>query len=121
MVESLYAQLAFAQGRREQESRCRPACTVPTSYEGTLGSGWSGEGVWSGVGAELEVCFCGDLDGWTVSLWAGEEEWRAGELMTVCRDGKAYVYGYVPIVVAKCGMMLKETGAPLLAVPGRLD
>jgi hypothetical protein len=26
------------------------------------------------------------------------------------RDGKQYVYGYVPIVVAKCGMMLKETG-----------
>lgn len=25
-------------------------------------------------------------------------------------DGKPYVYGYVPIVVAKCGMMLKETG-----------
>jgi hypothetical protein len=24
-------------------------------------------------------------------------------------DGKQYVYGYVPIVVAKCGMMLKET------------
>ncbi|ORY84622.1 Rho GTPase activation protein [Leucosporidium creatinivorum] len=24
-------------------------------------------------------------------------------------DGKPYVYGYVPIVVAKCGMMLKET------------
>lgn len=43
---------------------------------------------------------------------------RAGELRTVCRDGKAYVYGYVPIVVAKCGMMLKETGAPHFAVPG---
>ncbi|GAA6016224.1 hypothetical protein JCM10207_000436 [Rhodosporidiobolus poonsookiae] len=24
-------------------------------------------------------------------------------------DGKQYVYGYVPIIVAKCGMMLKET------------
>lgn len=28
----------------------------------------------------------------------------------VAPDGKQYVYGYVPIVVAKCGMMLKETG-----------
>ncbi|GAA5841840.1 hypothetical protein JCM3766R1_005586 [Sporobolomyces carnicolor] len=27
----------------------------------------------------------------------------------VGQDGKQYVYGYVPIVVAKCGMMLKET------------
>lgn len=27
----------------------------------------------------------------------------------VAPDGKQYVYGYVPIVVAKCGMMLKET------------
>ncbi|GAA5850044.1 hypothetical protein JCM9279_004893 [Rhodotorula babjevae] len=27
----------------------------------------------------------------------------------VADDGNQYVYGYVPIVVAKCGMMLKET------------
>ncbi|BGP25946.1 rho GTPase-activating protein [Rhodotorula toruloides] len=27
----------------------------------------------------------------------------------VAPDGNQYVYGYVPIVVAKCGMMLKET------------
>ncbi|GAA5991136.1 hypothetical protein JCM10908_006556 [Rhodotorula pacifica] len=27
----------------------------------------------------------------------------------IAPDGKQYVYGYVPIVVAKCGMMLKET------------
>ncbi|GAA6060681.1 hypothetical protein JCM10212_005063 [Sporobolomyces blumeae] len=27
----------------------------------------------------------------------------------VGQDGKQYVYGYVPIIVAKCGMMLKET------------
>ncbi|GJN90331.1 hypothetical protein Rhopal_003340-T1 [Rhodotorula paludigena] len=27
----------------------------------------------------------------------------------IAADGNQYVYGYVPIVVAKCGMMLKET------------
>ncbi|KAM0747072.1 RhoGAP-domain-containing protein [Meredithblackwellia eburnea MCA 4105] len=27
----------------------------------------------------------------------------------VAKDGEQYVYGYVPIIVAKCGMMLKET------------
>ncbi|GAA6057613.1 hypothetical protein JCM3770_004994 [Rhodotorula araucariae] len=27
----------------------------------------------------------------------------------IAEDGNQYVYGYVPIVVAKCGMMLKET------------
>jgi hypothetical protein len=37
--------------------------------------------------------------------------------MRECRDGKAYVYGYVPIVVAKCGMMLKETGPSLPPLP----
>jgi hypothetical protein len=26
-------------------------------------------------------------------------------------DGKSYIYGYVPIVVAKCGVFLKEKGA----------
>jgi hypothetical protein len=26
-------------------------------------------------------------------------------------DGKSYIYGYVPIVVAKCGVFLKERGA----------
>ena len=26
-------------------------------------------------------------------------------------DGHSYVYGYVPIVVAKCGVFLKEKGA----------
>lgn len=25
-------------------------------------------------------------------------------------DGKSYIYGYVPIVVAKCGVYLKERG-----------
>jgi len=25
-------------------------------------------------------------------------------------EGKSYVYGYVPIVVAKCGVFLKEKG-----------
>ena len=25
-------------------------------------------------------------------------------------DGKSYIYGYVPIVVAKCGVFLKEKG-----------
>lgn len=38
----------------------------------------------------------------------------ADELVTTCRDGNQYVYGYVPIVVAKCGMMLKETGESAL-------
>lgn len=31
-------------------------------------------------------------------------------------DGKSYIYGYVPIVVAKCGVFLKEKGT-LLWVP----
>lgn len=34
----------------------------------------------------------------------------------VAPDGKQYVYGYVPIVVAKCGMMLKETGTSNLVL-----
>ncbi len=25
-------------------------------------------------------------------------------------DGESYIYGYVPIVVAKCGVFLKEKG-----------
>jgi hypothetical protein len=25
-------------------------------------------------------------------------------------NGQSYIYGYVPIVVAKCGVFLKETG-----------
>lgn len=25
-------------------------------------------------------------------------------------DGRSYIYGYVPIVVAKCGVFLKEKG-----------
>ena len=29
----------------------------------------------------------------------------------VDEDGKSYIYGYVPIVVAKCGVFLKEKGA----------
>jgi len=28
-------------------------------------------------------------------------------------DGKSYIYGYVPIVVAKCGVFLKEKGTCL--------
>ena len=28
----------------------------------------------------------------------------------VDEDGKSYIYGYVPIVVAKCGVFLKEKG-----------
>lgn len=28
----------------------------------------------------------------------------------VDEDGKSYIYGYVPIVVAKCGVYLKEKG-----------
>jgi hypothetical protein len=27
--------------------------------------------------------------------------------------GESYIYGYVPIVVAKCGVYLKEKGGPL--------
>jgi hypothetical protein len=26
-------------------------------------------------------------------------------------EGKSYIYGYVPIVVAKCGVYLKEKGS----------
>jgi hypothetical protein len=29
----------------------------------------------------------------------------------VDENGKSYIYGYVPIVVAKCGVFLKEKGA----------
>lgn len=32
----------------------------------------------------------------------------------VDEDGKSYIYGYVPIVVAKCGVFLKERGARIL-------
>jgi hypothetical protein len=28
-------------------------------------------------------------------------------------DGKSFIYGYVPIVVAKCGVFLKEKGMNL--------
>ncbi len=34
----------------------------------------------------------------------------------VDEDGKSYIYGYVPIVVAKCGVFLKEKGASGLIV-----
>lgn len=27
-------------------------------------------------------------------------------------EGQSYIYGYVPIVVAKCGVFLKERGEP---------
>lgn len=27
-------------------------------------------------------------------------------------DGSSFIYGYVPIVVAKCGVFLKENGSP---------
>jgi hypothetical protein len=27
-------------------------------------------------------------------------------------EGQSYIYGYVPIVVAKCGVFLKEKGEP---------
>ena len=28
-------------------------------------------------------------------------------------EGQSYIYGYVPIVVAKCGVFLKEKGEPI--------
>lgn len=31
-------------------------------------------------------------------------------------EGKSYIYGYVPIVVAKCGVYLKEKGKSLLPI-----
>jgi hypothetical protein len=30
-------------------------------------------------------------------------------------NGESYIYGYVPIVVAKCGVFLKEKGTPLVS------
>lgn len=42
-------------------------------------------------------------------------------------DGKSFIYGYVPIVVAKCGVFLKEKGERLTSIafsygsPGYLD
>lgn len=30
----------------------------------------------------------------------------------VDENGQSYIYGYVPIVVAKCGVFLKEKGVP---------
>lgn len=30
-------------------------------------------------------------------------------------QGESFIYGYVPIVVAKCGVFLKEKGQPLLS------
>jgi hypothetical protein len=35
----------------------------------------------------------------------------------VDEDGKSYIYGYVPIVVAKCGVFLKERGAYIMSSP----
>lgn len=35
----------------------------------------------------------------------------------VDEDGKSYIYGYVPIVVAKCGVFLKERGAYYCTAP----
>ena len=31
-------------------------------------------------------------------------------------DGKSFIYGYVPIVVAKCGVFLKEKGERLTSI-----
>ena len=33
-------------------------------------------------------------------------------------EGQSYIYGYVPIVVAKCGVFLKEKGTPLCPLAG---
>lgn len=35
----------------------------------------------------------------------------------VDEDGKSYIYGYVPIVVAKCGVFLKERGGSSSPLP----
>lgn len=32
-------------------------------------------------------------------------------------EGNSYIYGYVPIVVAKCGVFLKEKGTPVFKFP----
>lgn len=49
-----------------------------------------------------------------MSVWPGRlSAWSVVVLISGergCRDGKPYVYGYVPIVVAKCGMFLKDQG-----------
>ncbi|SCZ95304.1 BZ3500_MvSof-1268-A1-R1_Chr11-2g03419 [Microbotryum saponariae] len=57
-----------------------------------LAKGKSGEGRVFGVSPEQSL------------------KYAAVAISTVSADGKPYVYGYVPIVVAKCGMMLKESG-----------
>lgn len=31
--------------------------------------------------------------------------------------GESFIYGYVPIVVAKCGVFLKEKGSRILKLP----
>ena len=36
-------------------------------------------------------------------------------------DGQSYIYGYVPIVVAKCGVFLKEKGALEISVSSYSD
>ncbi|KDE09844.1 hypothetical protein MVLG_00242 [Microbotryum lychnidis-dioicae p1A1 Lamole] len=56
-----------------------------------LAKGKSGEGRVFGVSPEQSL------------------KYAAVAISTVSADGKPYVYGYVPIVVAKCGMMLKES------------
>ncbi|SCV73467.1 BQ2448_7393 [Microbotryum intermedium] len=56
-----------------------------------LAKGKSGEGRVFGVSPEQSL------------------KYAAVAISTASADGKPYVYGYVPIVVAKCGMMLKES------------
>lgn len=43
----------------------------------------------------------------------------ANVAISLDENGESYIYGYVPIVVAKCGVFLKEKGATLVYRDGR--
>lgn len=99
-------------------SNARPA---PPPYQPAgrgLPQGSSGEGRVFGVSPEqslkyasVAISMVGPCVRFRLSLFLQLVTTRANLRRCAHSDGKPYVYGYVPIVVAKCGMMLKETGA----------
>lgn len=99
-------------------SNARPA---PPPYQPAsrgLPQGSSGEGRVFGVSPEQSLKYASvaiSMVGPCVTFVSRSSCSSLKQMLTFAvapnSDGKPYVYGYVPIVVAKCGMMLKETGA----------
>ncbi|BGP41512.1 GTPase activating protein (GAP) for Rho1p [Rhodotorula kratochvilovae] len=83
---------AFTRKEKEKERIAPPPATPPYSpLQRGLEPGKSGKGRVFGVPLNDSL------------------QYASVAISLIAEDGNQYVYGYVPIVVAKCGMMLKET------------